>query len=381
MKLSVVLLSLTGLPLLAFACSSEPDPGIDPEPECEANADCGGDTPYCEPEELVCAAAPVGGLIGWGDGSVGSVKMRAVMENLTEPTDLAFHPDRPELWVINRDDDSVVVVTDFGGEAQAVQRMKDPAAMHFMDRPPAIAMGADNTWATCGDSDNGGDDFMGPALFSADLSIFAVSTPFGLGSHLDMLHSTTFCRGIAHETANIYWVFNSNKGSLDRYDFKVDHGPGNDDHSDGEIYRYVEGQVAGVDGTSSHLAYHGGLLYIADTGNQRIARLDPSTATMGSAFFGDEPTLRRNMDGAELVDVVPPGTLEAPSGLEIIDDVLYVTDAAQSRLYAFDLEGALIRTLDTDLPAGSLGGMAVGPDGMLYVTDVAGSRVFRVEPR
>ena len=37
--------------------------------------------------------------------------------------------------------------------------------MHFMHRPPALAFGVEAapwgmTWATCGDGDNGGNDFM-----------------------------------------------------------------------------------------------------------------------------------------------------------------------------------------------------------------------------
>ena len=38
--------------------------------------------------------------------------------------------------------------------------------------------------------------------------------PHDLGSHLDMLHNTPLCMGIAHEAANRYWVFGGLKGSV-----------------------------------------------------------------------------------------------------------------------------------------------------------------------
>ena len=51
------------------------------------------------------------------------------------------------------------------------------SAMHFMHLPPAIAFGAGDTFGTCGDGDNSGSNFMGPALFSADPAVFAKPTP------------------------------------------------------------------------------------------------------------------------------------------------------------------------------------------------------------
>ena len=199
-----------------------------------------------------------------------------------------------------------------------------------------------------------------------------------------MLHSTTFCRGIAHVQDNQYFVFNSTKKSLDKYDFAHDHGPGMDDHSDGDIYRYVAGSVLGVEDVSSHMIYDAttAQLYVADTGNARIAKLDTLSGTVGKSFSGFEPVnVRKEVDGAVLTDVVPPGTLEMPSGIELYEGLLYVTDAATSRFYVFDLEGQLIRHLDTGLPPGSLSGFAFGPDdGKVYFVDTISARAYRIDP-
>lgn len=374
------------------ATTEEEDEKKKPKPEvpCESSADCAGspDAPYCED---ACSPLPAGWQIGLGDGSVSSVTFTVVLQpdKPRTSTDLAFNPSIPDqLWVVNALDDSVHIVDRAGAEDAAFQRLRDPAASHFMDRPPAIAFGSvvetwGQTFGVCGDNDNGGNNFMGPALFPSDLSIFTVETGTGLGSHLDMLHSTSFCRGIAHLEGNVYFVFNSDKGSLDKYDFVVDHGPGQDDHSDGQIWRYVEGQVAGVDGVPSHLAYDVDtkLLYVADTGNQRVAVLDTVSGAEGDAFLGDEPARRRHVDGAVLSDFVPAGTLQRPSGIEVADGVVFVSDEATSVLYAFGQDGELLRTLETGLPAGSLAGITLGiTDEKLYFVDKVTSVVYRIDP-
>jgi hypothetical protein len=128
--------------------------------------------------------------------------------------------------------------------------------MHFMPNPSALAFGGSwtsfgvpGTWATSAESNNGGNNFMGPSLWSSNLSIFAVQNPYGLGSHLDMLHCSPYAMGIAWEKDNVYWVFgNTYSGGvytadICRYDFVVDHNVGQDDHSDGIKHHYVSGQV------------------------------------------------------------------------------------------------------------------------------------------
>jgi hypothetical protein len=267
--------------------------------------------------------------------------------------------------------------------------MRDPAASHFMRRPPALAMGQvletfGQTFGICGDGDNGGNDFMGPALFTTDQSIFAVQTEIGLGSHLDMLHSTSFCRGIAWDQANVYYAFNSVFGSIDEYDFANDHGPGWDDHSDGSIFRMVAGELAGVDGIPSHVALHKERreLFVADTGSGRILGVMVDTGSPGTRFGGNEPIVeRRNIVGTELREVVPAGVLQQPSGIELRGDVIFVTDHATSRFHAFDLEGNELASLDTTLPPGSLAGFDFGPDGKIYFVDMIGQRLLKIDPR
>ncbi len=388
-------LAFLGAFATAAACS---DPGEEEETQeeeeeeeedevaCETSADCADlpDTPYCD---AVCSKLPQGWQIGVGASSLEVVQIFAPGQ-ARRSTDLEFNPSVPDqLWVVNALDDSVFIIERAGQADSTWERKRDPAASHFMDKPPAIAFGAvvapwGQTFGVCGDSDNGGNFFMGPALFSADPAIFTVETGTGLGSHLDMLHSTSFCRGIAHIENNVYFAFNSDRGSLDKYDFVLDHGPGQDDHSDGQIFRYADGQVAGVDGIPSHLDFdaESRLLYVADTGNQRVVVLDTSTGSMGSSFSGDEPADRTNVEGASLTELVPAGTLQAPSGIELHEDVVFVSDNATSTIYAFDTSGNLIHSVAVPVAPGSLAGINFGSDGKLYFVDMATSNAYRLDP-
>jgi len=333
--------------------------------------------------------------LGRGDGSPTSVSFVPVYEpdEPRQPTDLAFNPSRTtELWVVNRLDDSAIIIENPGSPDETSERRRDPAAAHFMEKPPAIAFGAvssewGQTFAVCGDDDNSGNmylGFMGPALFSANLDIFAKQTENDLGSHLDMLHSTSFCRGIAHVDANIYYVYNSQKHSIDKYDFHKDHGPGNDDHSDGEIYRCAAGSFTGIDNVPSHLVFNPDdlQLYIADTGNRRIAKLDTTSGTVGASFSGlEDIAARKSIDNAVVLDVVPAGAIDAPSGIELHAGLLYVTDNGSSRFLVYDLKGRFVRALVTDFPPGSLAGFTFGPeDGKIYFVNMLDGFVYRIDP-
>jgi len=351
-------------------------------------------TPACGTDEADGPSAP---QLGSGDRSPGSVTFTTIAtatNGLKQPRDLAFNPLRPEeMWVVNYDDDSMVIVSGAPGDARAFDKRIDGYALHFMEQVSSLDFGADattfnkpGTFGTCGESRNTYNntapmnDFMGPTLWSSDLTIFAKMNPNGLGSHLDMLHNTPLCMGIAHEDANRYWVFNGLAGSIDRYDFQVDDGIGNDDHGDGLTWRYGKNQVKRVANVPSHVAWDGttSTLYVADTGNARIATLDTLSGTKGATINGVETSVQE-MDGAMLETLVT-GDVQKPSGLELHDGLLFVSDNAASRILAFDLDGTLVNYIETGIAGGALGGITFGPDDKLYFVDMIGSRVLRIDP-
>lgn len=62
--------------------------------------------------------------------------------------------------------------------------------------------------------------------------------------------------GIEWEEDNVFWVYDGyNKNIVRCMIFGEDHGPGNDDHSDGIVHRYTEIAVNRIDDNiSNHLA-------------------------------------------------------------------------------------------------------------------------------
>ncbi len=170
-----------------------------------------------------------------------------------------------------------------------------------------------------------------------------------------------------------------------KYDFAADNGIGNDEHGDGEAFQYITGQLKYAPGIPSHLAFRQAdrSLFIADTGNGRIVRMDTTTGTRGQRLQSFEPMAAHyrmeNAVAAELVSKTS-ALVEAPSGLELKNDLLYVSDNKNSRISVFTLSGERVNYLDTGLPPGSLAGMAFGPDEKLYVVDMVGNRVLRIDP-
>jgi hypothetical protein len=321
-------------------------------------------------------------------------------------TALAFNASVPgELWVVLRqppsglrctmDDDRgcsalrgmMGVVSDATGDAPHGVIKEDGNSWHFMRRPTAIAWGEGELFGTCGEAltDNYEDvevPYAGPVLWSSNPSIFGVEPEAGQnGTHLDMLHESPRCMGIAHESGNAFWIWNGEAGALDRVDFHAPHPIGGEDHDDGEVFRYAAGELLRVPEIPSHVVYDAGkgLVYAADTGHGRILSVDPRTAELAGEIDTWE-VLRNgsgNMAGATLSNLVPPGRLQKPSGLWLDGERLYVTDNATSEVWVFDTDGTAQKRYTTGLPVGALAGITRGPDGRLYLSDLQSGNVFR----
>ena len=411
----LVCLAVTGL-VVVFGCdSSDDDVAPTDETPDVASADDAPDTgpaadrPDADPTE---DPAPDSGpiedpepegvpVLGAGRHTLDAVEMVIVGDaddGLDVPRDLDFNPDGTgELWVINRADDSTVTWFDLGTEDEMSVKRIDPFALHFMEEVSSIDFGAPGTFGTCQESNNTydgmapGNFFMGPTLWSADMDVYAHTNPdavrhnggYDLGSHLDMLHESPWCMGITWERDNIYWVFEGGSGSIARNDFREDHGPGYDDHSDGIIDRFAIRRVSRVPDVPSHLEIdrETGLLYIADTGNARVAVLDTTIGERGAGIEGVEPgTQLYGIDGeAELVTIADADDgLVHPSGIALFGDMVFVTDNATSKIYALSMEGEIVDWVDTGLPEGSLMGLTFDEAGQLYFVDAVGDRLYRL---
>ena len=356
---------------------------------------CTGSSDQVEPEPEIGIAA-----FGFNahDGAAVTIdEILSSADGLDVPRDLDFNPDRPgELWVVNRADDSTTIAKDAGTADQTSEHIIDPFAMHFMEEVSSIEFGKPGTFGTCQESRNTyndssrKNDFMGPTLWSSDLDVFGETNPeaadslgYDLGSHLDMLHESPLCMGITWDSDNVYWVFDGLNEDIVRYDFQDDHGPGYDDHSDGIISRVTETGILRVEDIPSHmqLDHETGLLYTADTGNNRVLVLDTLTGARGQDLRVVEPgTDHHNWDDAEMWDLIQGADqgLGLPSGLAIHGEVLFVGDYATGNLFAFDLDGELIDWLPTGLEG--LMGIEVVSEEEIWVVDAATDRVLRITP-
>lgn len=299
----------------------------------------------------------------------------------------------------------------------------DLNSWHFMRRPSAIAFGdpnlvldpADfegathpgtgaplltspvtyaNTFATCHEHMTGNFTdqaaFIGPTLWTADPSIYGgpARMDWENGSHLDMVHSTPYCMGIVYDTGNVYWTFNGESGTIDRYDFNLPHVPGHYYHDDASVNRYDFGGDALVrlPNVPSNLEIAGAHLYVADTGNGRLVRFDRSTGEVTGGFRTHEGLDAQVMTGMPLEVVASVETLSAewgggrvePSGLAMVDaDTLIVGNYATGHLTLVDLDGTVRRTLDTGLGEGLAGITVI--DGTIYFAHMGQRRVYRLE--
>jgi hypothetical protein len=372
--------------LMLFPACAETESSLDDGGTSESGGDIGegeGDA-----DQLIPRLIPI---LGNGTHDIASLDVAIISspsDGLAFPTDLEFKPgvDR-ELWVTNRADYSIVVFQNAGRKDQTSMKFQASVGggKHFLAKPAALAFGDNGLFATAqqedqvtqpGDPPDG--SFMGPTLWTSDLLVFNG----GHASHVDMLHNSPLSSGIAWESGNSYWVFDGAHGSLTQYRFNSDHGVGGTDHSDGQIYRYVDGELGYEPSIPSHVVWDpsAAKVYAADTANGRIVRMDPGPASMGGVLGPNYDGCEMNyMVGAELVTLVDGAALEPilskPSGLELVDGILFVTDPIEARVYGFDLDGNLLDWLDTGLPPGSLLGMAFDEEGSMYIVDAGANQL------
>ncbi|MEE2903428.1 MAG: hypothetical protein VYC39_13920, partial [Myxococcota bacterium] len=342
-------------------------------------------------------------ILGNGQHDITAVNVESVAartDGLRRPTDIAFKPGSNELWVVNQGD-STFTVLGVGSTTVNVNNLaaRGGANLHFLAKPSALAFGqidCDGAYcfATSHDSlndqpgltGNAPSDFMGPTLWTSDITKFSGSGPYHRG-HYDMLHNSPNGKGIAWDEGNAYWLFDAYHQSITRYDFNQHHGPGGSEHTDGEISRWVQGSVSGVNNVPSHLAFDSvsGYLYVADTGNSRIAVLDTFAGMRGSDYNEDYDGIIRNGGGmfymqAPITTLVTGAThgITQPAGLTLYDSTLFVTDFASGTIYAFDLTGNLLDYLPTGRPG--LSGLEFDSSGNLYAADRTREEVIVISP-
>jgi DNA-binding beta-propeller fold protein YncE len=132
-----------------------------------------------------------------------------------------------------------------------------------------------------------------------------------------------------------------------------------------------------------------GHLYIADTLNHRVRRVDAVTGMITTVAGLGKP--RYFGDGGLAVEA----GLNEPAALALSDDgILYIADQSNNRVRAVDLAMGMIRTVagtgtaayngdgltatETDLAGPS--GLALAADGTLYIADCFNGRIRAIDP-
>ena len=233
--------------------------------------------------------------------------------------------------------------------------------------------------------------FSGCTLWDSDTSIYARVNQNGpeLGSHWDMLHQSPYSVGIAAETDNIYWLFDGYHNTIAKYNFQEphpDHEHGGEDHSDGIIYRFDEIEVERVSGLSSHMVMDQslGMLYICDTGNQRILKMNTNSGSINYSLtpYGENIEGYFSMSGAEYETIIDSG-LVTPTGIDLIGNYLLVSDYSSGEIIVYEISQdnniQELKRLQTNI-ANDVMGIKVGPDGSIWYVCTNSNQLYQMLP-
>ncbi|MBP6390171.1 MAG: hypothetical protein KA175_00480 [Flavobacteriales bacterium] len=318
-------------------------------------------------------------------------------DQVSNPRDLDFKPNSNELWVMQRGGSgggTMVIVRNAGLPGQTDQYKKDSHSGHFMIQASAMAFSDNGELAAVSEVQNTASPtstFMGPSLWDADPNIFATVfqnnwvSGMPLGSHIDMLHQSPFAMGIAADSAKVYWVMDGHFGSIVRYDFVQDHGPGYDYHGAGKIWRYTDVPVTRVPNIPSHMVLdrENGWLYYIDGGPKQIKRLNvhsgAETGNLTVPVTSQEPLAGyKKVEGAT-VEIVDTWTTQ-PCGIDYSEGRLIVSDHTNGQIRIYDVTGTPTQLGTISTGMNGIMGVKVGPDGRIWYVHNTGNKVVRIDP-
>ncbi len=136
-----------------------------------------------------------------------------------------------------------------------------------------------------------------------------------------------------------------------------------------------------------------GNLYIADTGNHRVRRVEVHTGIITTVAGNGNPGFRRNDEGKPATRA----TLDAPCAVAVdAQGNLYIADLDENRIRRVDAStGAITTIAGSGIPGYILAqdgdsasiarlnkprSLAVDPSGALYIADSANNRIRKIEP-
>jgi uncharacterized protein (TIGR03663 family) len=128
-------------------------------------------------------------------------------------------------------------------------------------------------------------------------------------------------------------------------------------------------------GASDLIVGPDGLIYVADTWNHRVMVLDAEGNLVRELGRSGEITDTNNSTDPN----VSPGLFYGPRGIAVADGELFVADTGNERVQVFASDGTFLRAIGgAGSEPGQLlepVGVAVGPDGLVYVADTGNERI------
>ena len=324
----------------------------------------------------------------WGINQPEIVKLSTSQSRINRPTDLEFNPTRKgELWIINEGTEqtggTTVRIPDISASQLEYDYRKDGNSWHFMALPTALAFSENGDWATTTgilDANRRGGSFTGPALWSGNLDVYAKPSG-GNGSHLDMLHGSPYCMGIASEQDNAYWIFDGYNKHICRYDFGGDHGPGNADHDDGIIQRFSNVSVKKNGTTPSHLIMNEDrtVLYAVDGGNNKVLKIDVTSKKRIKSLPLTNEILADHSEWNADFEVLLEDEFFNFCGIAISGNRLFLSDYTSGNIKCINLEtNQGIATIETGIEG--VTGITVF-ENRLYFVSYKENALYKIEPK
>ncbi|TXI15469.1 MAG: hypothetical protein E6Q66_03090 [Pedobacter sp.] len=346
-------------------------------------------------------------------------------DQLDHPCDLDFNPQNPgQLWVttmgqsgatvrnIIRPGD-VVIYTNPGQSSQSSQSIPEMMKQHFIGNPTAISFAREQVNAPIGAPlnpaptdptipsraqelttvfamSNDNDicpEGLGPTLWTADLSIY---DPMA-NNHLDMLHNSPYSLGIEADSEYAFWTYSGFDGCVVRFNFLNPHVPGGSYHAGGEINKYPEVQLTKFNrpgNVPAHLVKDKatGWLYIVDGVGKQILRMNTQTGTRSANTDGGQndpfpnPATQYTKTTGVTWEVFNNQNLQKPCGIELVGNILYVTDNATGEIIAYNKNTKKeLARVNTGKPG--IMGIKADNNGQLWYVNGTTNEVVRVDPQ